>query len=168
MDRYSALCVFAALVGMAGCATAPAVPDTHDADIKALKDNETQWNRDYETKNPDVLAAHYTDDAVLMAPGMPAANGRGAIRTVLAGMVNDPALSLKFEASRVEVAKSGDVGFTQGSYTMAMTDPATKKVIQDKGSYVTVYKKQPDGSWKAVSDIATSELPSGPPPPSKK
>jgi hypothetical protein len=51
------------------------------------------------------------------------------------------------------------MGFTQGSYTMTMTDPSSKKVITDHGSYVTTYAKQPDGSWKAVADIATSEVP---------
>jgi hypothetical protein len=42
---------------------------------------------------------------------------------------------------------------------MTMTDPSSKKVIDDHGSYVTTYSKQPDGSWKAVADIATSEAP---------
>jgi hypothetical protein len=42
---------------------------------------------------------------------------------------------------------------------MAMTDPQTRQVINDHGSYVTTYRKQPDGTWKAVADIATSEVP---------
>jgi ketosteroid isomerase-like protein len=63
------------------------------------------------------------------------------------------------------VAKSGDVAYTQGSYTMVMTDPQTKQVINDHGSYVTTYRKQPDGTWKAVADIATSEVPPPVPPP---
>ncbi len=74
-------------------------------------------------------------------------------------MVDDPALSLKFQVSRVEVSSSGDMGFTQGVYQMTMTDPASKRAISDHGSYVTTYRKQPDGSWKAVADIATSEAP---------
>jgi hypothetical protein len=48
---------------------------------------------------------------------------------------------------------------------MAMTDPQRKQVINDHGSYVTTYRKQPDGAWKAVADIATSEVP--PPAPQK-
>jgi ketosteroid isomerase-like protein len=74
-------------------------------------------------------------------------------------LLTDPALSLKFQASKVEVAKSGDVAYTLGSYTMAMTDPQTKHVGNDHGSYVTTYRKQADGTWKAVADITTSEVP---------
>jgi uncharacterized protein (TIGR02246 family) len=111
------------------------------------------------SKDVEKLAAHYADNAVLMAPGMPPSSGKDAIRKTLAGMLTDPALSLKFQASRVEVSKSGDLGYTQGSYTMTVTDPNSKQVINDHGSYVTTYGKQADGSWKAVADIATSEVP---------
>jgi ketosteroid isomerase-like protein len=74
-------------------------------------------------------------------------------------MTSDPAMSLQFQASKVDVAKSGDLAYTQGSYTLAITDPQTKKVVNDHGSYVTAYRKQADGSWKAVEDIVVSEIP---------
>jgi len=158
MNQWIARSLFcgAALL-LAGCAAAP--PDTHDADVKAIKDDEAQWNQQYAAKDVDKAVAHYADNAILMAPGMPVSSGKDAIRKTIAGMLTDPALSLKFQASRVEVAKSGDIAYTQGSYTMTMTDPNTKQVVNDHGSYVTTYAKQPDGSWKAVADIATSEMP---------
>jgi uncharacterized protein (TIGR02246 family) len=163
MKRLAALCGLAVLGGLlVGCNQAP--PDTRQADVQVLKDNEAQWNQDYVSKDVDKLVAHYADDAVLMAPGMPPSSGKDAIRKVLQEMMADPALSLKFQASKVEVARSGDLGYTQGSYTLTMTDPNTKQVINDHGSYVTTYRKQADGSWKAVADIATSEVPPPPPP----
>lgn len=154
-----ATAVFALLLG---CAPATTAPDTHDADVAALKDNEAQWNKDFAAKDVDRLVAHYADDAVLMSPGSPAASGKDAVRAELKAMVADPALALNFQASRVEVSKSGDMAYTQGSYSMTMTSPVTKKPMTDKGSYVTAYKKQ-DGAWKAVSDIATSEVAPAPP-----
>ena len=144
--------------------TACGQADNHQAIVQALKDNEAQWNNDFAAKDADKLVAHYADNAVLMSPGMPAANGKADIRKIFVEMVGDPALSLQFHASRVEVSQSGDMAFTQGSYQMTMTDAASKKVIHDHGSYVTTYSKQPDGSWKAVADIATSEVPPVPPP----
>ncbi|HUJ32261.1 MAG TPA: SgcJ/EcaC family oxidoreductase [Candidatus Acidoferrum sp.] len=154
MKRYCVvLCVTAFLAATAAIALAA---DSHSADIKALKDNEAQWNKDWEARDAAKIASHYGKDAVLMAPGSAPAVGMEAIQGELKEMVADPALSLKFAPSVVEVAKSGDMAYTQGSYTMTVTDSASKKVIHDKGSYVTVYKKQ-GGAWKAVSDIATSE-----------
>jgi ketosteroid isomerase-like protein len=66
------------------------------------------------------------------------------------------------------VAGSGDLAYSRGTYTMTMTDPKTKKPVTDHGSYVTDYRKQPDGSWKAVADIVTSEVPMAPAGPMKK
>ena len=129
--------------------------DSQDA-AQAIRDNEAQWNRDFAAKDVDKLLAHYADDAVLMSPGTPTATGRDAIRAELKEMISDSALSLSFQASRVEVSKSGDMAYSQGTYEMTMTNPQTKKPVNDKGTYVTVYRKAADGSWKAVSDIASS------------
>jgi uncharacterized protein (TIGR02246 family) len=157
MKRFATLCAAAALALTLTACNKP--PDTHDADIKALQDNEAQWNADFASKDPEKIVAHYADDAVLMSPGGPPSTGKDAIRTAIKQMVTDPVLSLKFQPSRVVVGASGDVAFTQGSYTLTITDPATKQVINDHGSYVTTYRKLPDGAWKAVADIATSEVP---------
>jgi ketosteroid isomerase-like protein len=47
--------------------------------------------------------------------------------------------------------------FTQGTYTMTMTNPKTKKPVTGKGKYLTVYRKQADGSWKAIADAFNSD-----------
>jgi uncharacterized protein (TIGR02246 family) len=151
------LCSLAAL-----CMASYSQTSGRPADVQALKDTEAQWNREFAAKDLEKLVAHYADKAVLMATGMPSSSGRDQIRKTVKEMVDDPALSLKFQASRVEVSSSGDLGFTQGSYQMTMTDPASKQVIHDHGSYVTTYRKQPDGRWKAVMDIASSETPPSP------
>jgi ketosteroid isomerase-like protein len=45
---------------------------------------------------------------------------------------------------------------------MTMTDPKTKKVLTEKGRYVTVYKMQADGGWKAFVDIDSEDAPPSP------
>lgn len=160
----TAFCAGGVLALMVGCTPAPPPPpDTHDADVQALKDNEAQWVQDYRAKDVDRLLAHYAADATLIAPGTPPGVGTDAIRGMLKEMVGDANFALTFQASRVEVSKAGDYGYTQGAYTITITDTKSKKPMQDSGSYVTVYKKQADGSWKAVSDIASSGPPAAPP-----
>jgi uncharacterized protein (TIGR02246 family) len=163
MNRLTSICAIAAMAfTITACNT---TPDTHDADTKAIQDNEAQWNQDFAAKDQDKLVAHYTDDAVLMVPGAPAYSGKDAIRGSVKEMLADPALALHFHSTKVDVAKSGDLAYTQGVYTLDFTDPQTKQVIHDHGNYVTAFRKQPDGSWKAVSDIITSEVPPPMPPP---
>lgn len=156
------------VLAMAGCnQTPPVAPDTHDADVKAITDVEVQQNKDWAAKDATKIASIYADDAVLMTPGGSPISGKDAITSGLKQMVADPALSLTFQSSKVDVAKSGDLAYTMGSYKMTMTDSATHKPMNDHGSYVTTYRKQTDGSWKAVADIATSEVPLMPPPKKK-
>ncbi|HLH38803.1 MAG TPA: SgcJ/EcaC family oxidoreductase [Bryobacteraceae bacterium] len=159
------LCAAVVLGIFTGCSETSA--DNHDADIQAIKDVETQWNKDFAAKDFNKLVAHYTDDAVFVMTGAPAASGIAAIQTAYKGVLADPNFSVKFASTRIEVAKSGDLAYSQGSYTGTGTDPATRKMVNDKGTYITVYKKQSDGSWKAVKDAVTSEVPPPAPEPEK-
>jgi uncharacterized protein (TIGR02246 family) len=164
MKRFATLCVITTMAFTMTACNQTAV--SHDADVKAIQDDEAQWNQDYAAKDNDKIVAHYADDAILMVSGIPSNSGKEAIRNALKQMVSDPALSLKFHASRVEVAKSGDLAYTQGVYTLTVTDPQTRQIVNDHGTYVTTYRKQPDGTWKVVADIATSEVPTPAPRPS--
>lgn len=171
MKALAAICCAAALAwSMAGCnsnmGTQP-IADTHDADVKAIGDNEAQWNKDYAARDLDKIIGHYADDAVLMAPGTASIVGKDAIRKGVQELLSDPAILLQFHAARIDVSKSGELGYARGSYTMKMTDPATHKIAEDHGSYVTAYRKQADGSWKAVDDITVSQVPPMPMPAKK-
>lgn len=122
---------------------------------KQIRDLETQWGKDYDSKDAEGLAGHYADDAAIANPGAPLATDTATRREAISGFVSDPALDMKFESDRIEVAGSGDLASSRGHYTMTYTDPATKKPKTENGNYLTVYKKQADGSWKALEDFVT-------------
>jgi uncharacterized protein (TIGR02246 family) len=158
MKRNGLLLLCAALAALlTGCATT--APDTREADLKAIKDTETAWVSDAATKDPTKFAAHYSDDGSVLLPNEPIVTGKDNILAAVKPMMADPNFALQFQPTKADVAKSGELGYTQGTYTMTMTDPKTKQPMTDKGKYVTVYRKQADGSWKAVSDIINSDLP---------
>ena len=140
------------------CTQAPP-PDTHDADLLALKDTEAAWSKVMAAKDFEKSMSYYADDASLLISNAPAINGKDAIRAGFKPMFDDPNFALNFQGSRSEIAKSGDLGYTQGTYTLTLTDPKTKKPFTDKGKYLTTYKKQADGSWKVEADIFNSDLP---------
>jgi uncharacterized protein (TIGR02246 family) len=150
------------LLFVAGCAQTSSAPSVDLAAEEAkIRELEETHMKNFASKDMDKIMAFYADDATFITTGGPALKGKDAIRKGLAGMVADPNLNLQFKADRVDVGKSGDVAFTQGSYQLTVSDAKTKKPLNDKGSYVTTYRKQADGSWKAVSDVAVSELPPG-------
>jgi len=153
--------VLAFVVVLAGCnqAPPPPVPVAHDADVKAISDLETSWNHAFTTKSVDKIGAAYADDASVFMPDSPVLNGVMAIKSALKPIVEDKNFSLSFASNKVEVADSGDLAYSQGTYTMTMTAPKTRKVLTEKGKYVTVYKKQIDGGWKVAADIMNEDAP---------
>ena len=152
------LAVVLALIAV-GCsnAPAPAPPDTRAADVQAVKDVETAWSKDAALKDPNKWASYYTDDASGLFPGAPTVTGKAAIGEALAPFFKDPNFALTFASTRTVASKGGDMVYSEGTYTMTMTNPKTKKPMTDKGKFLTVYMKQSDGSWKAVSDTYNSD-----------
>jgi uncharacterized protein (TIGR02246 family) len=140
------------------CTQAPP-PDTHDADVQSLKDAEAAWAKVMAAKDFEKSMSYYADDASLLMANMPAINGKDAIRAAFKPMFDDPNFALTFQGSRIEVAKSADLGYTQGAYTLTITNPQTKKPLNDKGKYLTTFKKQADGTWKVVADMVSSDIP---------
>jgi ketosteroid isomerase-like protein len=119
------------------------------ADIKA---QEAQWQKDYAAKNANALTAHYADDATLTEPGTPPSATAAERRRAIVALIGDPNFSLTFSADRVEVAKSGDLAYSRGPFTLGTTDKATGKPMTVKGTYLTVWQKR-DNEWKAVEDV---------------
>lgn len=128
-------------------------------DADAIRADETQWVADWKARDAKKVAGHYASDAVLMLPGAPTASGSSAIDSTVTEALKDAAFKVDFKADAVVVAPTGDLAYARGTYTQTSTDPKTHKVGSQKGSYVTVYAKQADGSWKAVEDIVSPGWP---------
>ena len=144
----------------AACAQQPAEPpDTRAADEAAIRSASQAWAAAAQAKDPDKFASFYSDDAVLMMEDAPDVRGKAAIHEAITGMMQDPAFALSFETTKVEVARSGDLAYEIATYTITTTDPKTKKPMTETGAGVVVWKKQPDGSWKAHVDVPVSDPP---------
>lgn len=59
--------------------------------------------------------------------------------------------SLEWISDFVDVSSSGDLGYTYGHYTFSASD-TSGQLIEGKGIYHTVWKRQDDGTWKYVWD----------------
>jgi uncharacterized protein (TIGR02246 family) len=127
--------------------------------LQAVKDVEAAWVKGMATKDADKFASYLAEDACGLYPGAGILNGKAAIKAAFAPYFADPNFSLTFESTRAMASKGGDMVYSQGTYTMTLTNPKTKKPMTGKGKYLTVYTKQADGSWKVVADTYNSDSP---------
>jgi ketosteroid isomerase-like protein len=93
---------------------------------------------------------YIADDAVLLRPGfLPIVEG-DVIRFLNAQ--EDTSFTMTWEPKGADIAASGDLGFTYGVYKVATADT----VLQ--GTYLNIWRKQADGSWKFVVDTGNQGI----------
>ena len=109
----------------------------------------------------DAFMAPFEDGARLLAPDTPLAVGKDAIRAVIEEMEAMPGIETSWSAEAADVSEGGDFGYTTGSYYMNLDGPDGTPIRID-GKYLTVWRRQADGSWKATADMFN---PNGPPTP---
>src|SRR5881397_2520025 len=142
--------------------------DTKSAIEKALRDLDAKWSAAAGAKDVDKTVSYYAADAIVMPPNASSATTKEAIRSAWKEMLTTPGAAISWKATKVEVAKAGDLAYVSGTYEETMTD-ASGKPVKDRGKYVEVWEKQADGTWKVVADIWNSDLPtSAPAAPEKK
>ena len=98
---------------------------------------------------------YYMDDnATMYRDGMDPITGREDILSLYPPPDNQAGI-LSWEPFFAEISESGDLGYTLGKYVYTVTD--TLGVDSESyGYYVTIWKKQPDGSWKYVFDTGVN------------
>jgi|KBSSwiStaDraftv2_1062776.scaffolds.fasta_scaffold123325_3 ketosteroid isomerase-like protein len=139
--------------------SAPATStDTRAADEASLKATENEWSKAAGTKDVEKTVAFYGDDAVVLPPNSPVLTGKVSIRAMWKTMQEAPGFSIHWQATKVEVARSGDIAYTSGSYEWTQND-SNGKPMTEKGKYLEAWKKQTDSSWKCVADMFSSDLP---------
>jgi uncharacterized protein (TIGR02246 family) len=104
------------------------------------------------------LASLYTDDAIMMASNAPAARGHDAIAKGFGSMIAAMKLSA-IKLTTQDVIVSGDYAIETGTYDLTGQALKGGKAPHDVGKYLVVWKKQADGSYKMLRDIANSDLP---------
>ena len=104
-----------------------------------------------------VVSAIFAEDVIVMMPNQPAQRGVDAARKNFASTFA-PSTVKAFDLKTDDVAVGGDLAVETGNYEMTL-QPRGGREVKDKGKYITVWKRQADGSWKIIRDMVNSDLP---------
>lgn len=100
----------------------------------------------------------WTDDGVQMFPGAPALAGKGTIEASAVAYFETISM-VEFEIWNEEVESFGDWAFARGNYHWAGDPKDGGERVQFEGKYLTIFQRQPDGSWKIYRDCFNSNTP---------
>ena len=107
--------------------------------------------RNANAKNVDALVKEfYANDACLLPPGAAMIRGIDGIRAFWKGMIESGASDVSLETQTVE--SSGEMAYEIGSANFSMPDGKGGK-NPVSGKYMVVFKRQADGTLRAVADI---------------
>ena len=172
------IAVFAGILLLTGY-VAPASAADASKEEAAIRAITQAWQKGYNAGDAKAVAALYSEQAVLLPPGAPAAKGNAAILAYLTKDTADAAkagVSLSIDP-KSDVGISGDLAWESGTYSVKAKSGATVEA----GKFLAVYKKS-SGKWHLIRDTwnadaapapmaaapAASPPPSAPAAPAKK
>jgi len=119
-----------------------------------LFDLEARFAKDVLERGGKAFADWFAEDGVALGNGAAPLVGRVAI----AKSANwDPkAYQLTWTPTDATMGPSGDIGYTWGHFEGHSKD-ANGNPVTTTGRYITIWRKQPDGTWKVVLDAGANE-----------
>ena len=92
------------------------------------------------------LMEYIDSNGVLLRPNTFPLVGADAIDFI--SQANDSTYNMVWQPKGASIAASGELGYTFGVYSVT---PKNKDTVM-YGTYVNIWKKQPDGKWKLLLD----------------
>jgi ketosteroid isomerase-like protein len=118
-----------------------------------LLDLEARFAKDVLERGGAAFADWFAEDGVTLSNGQAPVIGRVAIAKSARWLPND--YQLAWTPTDAVMGPSGDIGYTWGIYTGHSKD-ANGNPVTTRGRYITIWRKQPDGSWKVALDAGAN------------
>jgi uncharacterized protein (TIGR02246 family) len=125
---------------------------------QAIRAADAEWLKAMRAKDLDLVVSFYADDATVFPIAEPIANTKEAIRKYWAHTLGIPGIQITWQITKIDVARAGDIAYVQGTSKATFEDPKGKPSAEI-GKWVMVWKKQPNGVWKAVVEISNTDSP---------
>jgi ketosteroid isomerase-like protein len=121
-----------------------------------LFDLEARFAKDVLEKGGAGFALWFADDGVALGNGAPPRIGKVAITKAATWSPKD--YQLTWTPTDAMMGPSGDMGYTWGHFEGKSRD-ANGNPVTSSGRYITVWRKQPDGTWKVALDAGANDVP---------
>ena len=151
------LLALVAVAGLVLASLAVGAPEPAD-EREALLAADRAFDQATAEKGIEGWVAFFAPNGSMLPGNDPPVTGPEAIREFMGPTLAQPGVSLRWQPTRAEVLIPGVLGMTTGRWERRSVD-AEGKPMSRMGTYVTIWKKQPDGAWKVVFDTGAPDPP---------
>jgi len=135
----------------------PAADESASA-AEAVRAADIAWAQAFARKDIEGYLSFVEATASIQQPNGPTVTGTAAIRALIEGFYALPNLTGTWQPIGVVVARSGELGYSTGTYELSYNDPSGKPVTE-RGKYVEIWRRQVDRGWKMVVESFNSDQP---------
>ena len=143
--RSRCVALLSASILLAGCGAGPGAK-LHSADEKALRDLVERTVAAAGRRDVAAYSRYYGPRWISALPGQPIAEVAGPLK-----MEFPAGYAIKMVTVKTEISDGGDLGYAVGTYEQTAPDKSGV-LTRTVGKWMSVFRKQPDGSWGAVAD----------------
>jgi len=129
----------------------PSASDLLSEAKQAIQKGNAQWSEGWKKGDATMVAAIFADDGVQLTSSGKILRGPQEIaeRQKAAMQGADPGVQVTI--TTVKIWLDGTTAYETGKYKYEYTEKGKPAV--DEGRYVTIWKRQKDGSWKLAMDM---------------
>lgn len=137
-------------------ATVVAATEQEESDVRrAIDKGNAQWSEGWAKGDAAMVAAIFADDGVQLGGNGKIFKGPQQISEHQKAAMQSVDPGVKVTVTTVTVWLDGDTAYETGKYKYEYK--AKGKSAIDEGRYVTIWKRQKDGSWKLAMDMGVPQ-----------
>ena len=132
----------------------PSASAAAKADASTLRQLEAAFMKAAADRGAQGYMSYYAEDAAELPNGEDMLQGKENVAKTM-GFLDQKDNHLTWTPVHADMAASGDLGYTYGTYEFRSKDKDGKPTVE-YGKYASIWKKQKDGSWKVAMDMGNS------------
>jgi ketosteroid isomerase-like protein len=137
-------------------------PPPFDATSEARKllQRDAEWAQAAsDGKDVDKIVSYWSDDARVIEPRQPVYEGKEAIRAFVVDSLKIPGFKIHWVSEKAVFSPDGKMAYLPGVEEMTVPGPnGDLMTVHSRG--VSIWRRDPDGEWRCVVDIANEAPPS--------
>jgi ketosteroid isomerase-like protein len=123
------------------------------AEKERLLRRDAEWAQSAaERHDVERILSYWTEDAVVLPPGLPAVVGKAALRQYVEGSMQIPGFRITWESKDVMLSPDGQLAYMFSRNAVTVNAPDGTPVTTE-GRAVTIWRRESDGEWRCAVDI---------------
>ena len=149
--KRAILLLIATCLSVAAEAQNPAPSAALDDARKAIDKGNAQWIDAWDKADASLLSQLFAPDGIMLGSKGKSFKGPQQISEHMKPVMEGAGKGVKATVTTVDLWLDADIAYETGKYSYAYQEKG--RPVTDEGRYVTIWKRQADGSWKIIMDM---------------